>query len=71
MNDIVVGRVRVTATGMISRKHAAQTLGITPKTMCEWGTKGFGPRPIKVSARVFYDWAEVSRFATGEASPGP
>ena len=71
MNEVVTGRVRVTATGMVSRKHAAQTLGITPKTMCEWGAKGFGPRPIKVSARVFYNWVEVSAFATGEISPRP
>ena len=67
MNAIVHGRLIVSPTGMISRKNAAAALGIKSKTMCEWASKGMGPRPVKVGGRIFYCWADVSDFATGNS----
>ena len=66
MENVIQSQLRVSAAGMISRKHAAQVLDITPKTMCEWRAKGFGPSPVYVGSRVFYYWDEVAAFARGE-----
>lgn len=57
--------VRVRATGLVSRKDAAMALGKSPKTLCEWGAKGFGPKPVKVGGRIFYDWTAIQAFAAG------
>lgn len=65
MDGVVHGKLIVSPTGMISRNNAALALGITPKTMCEWASKGIGPGPVRVGGRVFYRWAEVSDFANG------
>ncbi len=67
MNTVIIERAYVTAAGMISRRHAARTLNVTPKTMCEWGAKGFGPHPVRVGGRIFYRWSEVHSLATGDA----
>lgn len=37
----------------------------TPKTMAEWRSKGWGPRPIKVGGRIFYDYDECIEMARG------
>ena len=66
METVIQGQLYVTAAGMISRRHAAKALSVKPKTMCEWGAKGLGPRPVKVGGRVFYRWAEVQAFAQGD-----
>lgn len=65
MEAVIQGQLRVSATGMISRKHAATALGVKPKTMCEWGAKGIGPQPVKVGGRIYYRWSEVQAFAQG------
>ena len=67
MDSVIVERAYVNAAGMIARRHAAKTLGVTPKTMCEWGAKGFGPQPVRVGGRIFYRWSEVATLATGGA----
>lgn len=63
MEQVVFERVRVRATGFVSRKDAAAALGKSPKTLAEWACKGVGPQPRKIGGRVFYDWAEVRNFA--------
>ena len=66
MDNVTQSQLRVSAAGMISRRHAAQVLDVTPKTMCVWGSNGIGPKPVHVGARVFYYWDEVAAFARGE-----
>lgn len=61
--------VRISPAGMISRKSAAAALQVKPKTMCEWASKGLGPRPVRVGGRVFYRWVDVLAFATGDLAP--
>jgi predicted site-specific integrase-resolvase len=65
MESVIQGQLYVSPTGMISRKHAANALGVKPKTMCEWGSKGVGPLPVKVGGRIFYRWVEVEAFGQG------
>lgn len=67
MDAVIIGKAYVNAAGMISRRHAAGTLGVTPKTMCEWGSKGLGPPAVKVGGRIYYRWSDVASFATGGA----
>ena len=66
MGMIEFDRVRVTAGGLVSRKDVARTLGKSTKTLCEWGSKGIGPRAIKVGGRIFYEWTDVLAFAGGK-----
>jgi hypothetical protein len=65
MEVVILERLHVSPTGMISRKHAAKALGVRPKTLCGWGAKGLGPEPVKVGGRIFYRWTEVQAFAQG------
>ncbi|QUT05203.1 DNA-binding protein [Sphingobium phenoxybenzoativorans] len=61
-------KVRVLPDGRVDRRNAAAALNRRPKTLAEWQSKGFGPRPFLVGGRVFYKWAEVQAFARGEAA---
>jgi len=63
MSLVDVGKVRVTATGLVRRKEAAAAIGLRPKTLCEWAAKGIGPSPVKIGGRVFYRWSELQAFA--------
>ena len=64
MENIIMAKTYVHATGMMSRKNASMALGVKPKTMCHWAALGVGPNPSKVRGRVFYQWDEVKSFAT-------
>ena len=60
-------KVQVGPTGLMTRKNAAAALLKKPKTLCEWGAKGIGPKPIYVNGRVYYRWADVQAFAEGQS----
>jgi hypothetical protein len=59
-------RVRVLPDGRVSRANAALIFGRSPKTLAEWRSKGWGPRPIEVGGRIFHDFAECMAMARGE-----
>lgn len=61
----IVG-VRVLPGGRVSRADAAAILDKTPKTMCEWKAKGWGPRSFSVGGREFYNYDECLAMASGE-----
>lgn len=67
MENVIMAKTYVHATGMMTRKNASMALGVQPKTMCHWAAVGVGPEPVKVRGRVFYRWADVIAFASGEA----
>jgi hypothetical protein len=66
MTNVVQQVVRVDPLGRVSRKEAAKALNKKPKTLCEWGAKGIGPRPFAVGGRIFYWWSEVAAYGRGE-----
>lgn len=65
MQSVIIEIVNVLPSGLVTRCSAAKALGKTPKTLCEWAAKGFGPRPKKLGGRVFYEWDEVLDFIAG------
>jgi hypothetical protein len=64
--SVVTVTVRVLPDRRVARADAGKVLGRTPKTMAEWCSKGWGPRPIKVGGRVFHDYDECLAMARGE-----
>ncbi len=46
--------VRVLPDGRMSRKDAANYLGVKEKTLAMWHMKGKGPRSVLVGGRRFY-----------------
>lgn len=71
MEGIEQVRVRVLPDGRVSRRDGAAILGRTAKTLAEWKLKGWGPRPILVGGRVFYDYSECLEMARGEKPIAP
>ena len=65
MESITIRPAIVHSTGMMTRKNASIALGVKPKTMCHWASRGLGPRPVKVGGRIFYRWDEINAFASG------
>ena len=60
-------RVMVLPDGRVSFADGGKILGgRTAKTMANWRSKGWGPRPIMVGGRGFYDFAECLAMARGE-----
>lgn len=59
-------RVRVLPDNRVSRADAAKILDRKAKTLADWKLKAWGPRPIIVGGRVFYDYQEVLEMARGE-----
>ena len=55
-------RIRVLPDGRVSRADAASFLGISPKTMADWFSKGVGPHPRKVGGRVFYFMRDLEAY---------
>jgi hypothetical protein len=52
-------RLNVTPDRRVARADASRKIfRREPKTMCEWAAKGWGPKPIMVGGRVFYDVGE-------------
>jgi hypothetical protein len=67
MDGVQVSKIRVSPTGLVTRKAAADALVRSPKTLCEWAAKGTGPKPRKIGGRIFYDWEDVLKFASGQS----
>lgn len=65
-SDAELIRVRVLPDRRINRRDAATVLGRKPKTMAEWKMKGWGPKPISVGGREFYDYDECIAMGRGE-----
>ncbi len=59
-------KIRILPDNRVSRVDGGKMLNRTPKTMADWKTKGWGPRPIMVGGRVFYDYHETLSMARGE-----
>ncbi|QCI95171.1 AlpA family transcriptional regulator [Novosphingobium sp. EMRT-2] len=55
-------RVRVLPDGRVSRSDAAAFLGLTPKTLADYKSRGIGPCPRKVGGRVFYRLIDLEAF---------
>ena len=54
--------IRVLPDGRMSRKDAATYLGRDAKTLTHWAKRGYGPRPIRISSRSFYNMEELDAF---------
>lgn len=55
----------------LTRKAAADLMGLSPKTLSNWGQRGRGPRAYNpTGGRALYDQNEVIAFIRGEA-PAP
>jgi hypothetical protein len=76
MDSVVIGMddrvsvertvVRQTPDGRLTRRDAARYIGVQEKTLAKWAMEGRGPRPVRVSNRVFYWLADCDRFIRGE-----
>lgn len=64
-------RVRVLPGNRVSRADTAKVLGRKPKTLADWGAKGWGPKPIEVGGRIFYRYDEVLAVARGQQPVRP
>ncbi|QEH82005.1 helix-turn-helix domain-containing protein [Sphingomonas sp. C8-2] len=49
----------------LSRKDAAEYLGMKPSTLKAWQRTGYGPRSVKVGSRRFYEIADLQAFSRG------
>jgi len=60
-------RVKITVApdGRVRRKDAAAFLSLSPRTLANWQTKGFGPRSYRVGGRRFYYLADLREFIAG------
>lgn len=58
--------VRVLPDRRVSAEDGGKVLGRTSKTMAHWRSVGWGPRPIRVGSRIFYDYDECLAMARGE-----
>jgi hypothetical protein len=59
-------RVRVLPDRRVTSADAGKIFDRSPKTMANWRSKGWGPRPIVVGGRVFHDYDECLEMARGE-----
>lgn len=60
-------KVRVSPDGRVSKKDAGKILnGRSAKTLDNWKSKGWGPKPIKIGGRDSYDYRECLAMARGE-----
>ena len=55
-------KVRILPDGRLSRRDAAQYLGLSAKTLAIWGSQGRGPNFVKVGGRVFYYLEDLQAF---------
>lgn len=54
--------VRILPDGRMDRQNAALYLGVKPKTLAEWASRGEGPRMAKVGGRRFYFKTDLDAF---------
>lgn len=66
--DIELVRVRILPDGRMDRKNAARYLGLTPKTLAMWTTKGTGPKSHLVGGLRFYFKSALDAFIQGNAA---
>lgn len=58
--------IRVLPDGRVTAADGGKILDRTAKTMAHWRGRGWGPRPIEVGGRIFYDYDECIAMARGE-----
>jgi len=61
-------RIRVLPDGRVPRKDAAIYLDREAKTLANWATRGYGPRPIRVGNRTFYNIDDLDAFVRAAAA---
>ncbi|GEM_PF-2812264 len=54
---------------LLSRKQAAEYLGIKSNTLAVWAVKGIGPAPIKIGRRVMYKRIGLNEYANLNTMP--
>lgn len=55
----------------LTRKQLGERLGIPPKTLAEWASKGIGPRYARFGRHVRYLLRDVLEWETGRrVDPG-
>lgn len=62
MNGVEQVTVRMTPDGRLSRREAAKFVGVAPRTLANWKSRGAGPNQTKVGGRVFYRLADLQMF---------
>ena len=58
--------INMTPDFRLTRLDAAAYIGISPKTLANYGLSGKGPRSVKVAGRRFYYLADLQAFVRGE-----
>lgn len=54
--------VTLTPDGRLNRRDAAAYLGLSPRTLANWGVRGLGPASLRVGGRRFYRIADLDAF---------
>lgn len=62
ISGIEATRVRTTPDGRLTRENAAAFLGIAPRTLANWKSKGRGPKQTRIGGRVFYRLEDLRGF---------
>ena len=57
-----VKKVTITVDKRMTRKSAADYLGLSPRTLADRHRKGLPPRSIKVASRRFYYLEDLEAF---------
>lgn len=57
--------VNLLPDGRLSRSDAAAYLGIAPKTLAMWATRGKSPAFVRVGGLVFYFLKDLDAFVRG------
>lgn len=55
---------------LATRPEVAAFLGIAPKTMAQWASKGIGPRYVRIEGAARYRWADVHDWIAAQPSGG-
>ena len=63
-------KVVVLPDGRMDRANAAIYLDRKSATLATWASKGFGPRPIRVNGRVYYEKDDLDAFKAGASVVG-
>lgn len=55
-------------TPLGSPSEVAEYLGLPPKTLAEWRSRGTGPKYAKVGRHVRYRWSDVEKWLDAQAT---